>query len=76
MKSTKQQKQPSKTKTNTKLYKIPEKAFQYLNRILLNQYEHEMEDNTVDNQDQYYDNDDNITITSENDKKMPAKFYM
>jgi len=35
-----------------------------------------MEDNTIDNEHPYYDNDDNITITSENDKKLPAKLYM
>ena len=71
MKSTKQQKQSSKTKTNTTLYKIPETTFQYLNRILLNQDEQEMENNTIDNEDPYYDDNDNITITSENDNKLP-----
>jgi len=73
MKTTKQQKQPSKTKTNTKQYKIPENTLQYLNKIFLNHYKHEMKDNTVDNEDQYDDNNDNITITSENDKKCLLK---
>ena len=71
MKSTKQQKQSSKTKTNTTLYKILETTFQYLNRILLNQDEQEMENNTIDNEDPYYEDNDNITITSENDNKLP-----
>jgi len=30
-----------------------------------------MENNTIDNEDPYYDDDDNITITSENDNKLP-----
>jgi len=50
-KNKKQQKQSSTTKTNTTLYKIPETTFENLNKILLNQHEQEMEDNTIDNED-------------------------
>jgi len=50
-KTKKQQKQSSTTKTNTTLYKIPETTFENLNKILLNQHEQEMEDNTIDNED-------------------------